>query len=241
LDTFGAVSGLDINYAKSRFIPIAIHPDLIPTIQNIIQCHPLTLSTEYLSLPLSINRPNKEAFLPLISSVQKCTDNWSNRHLSYPGTTILANEVLNVMPTYYMQAFILPTWVVQSLQKITCRFLWRGSSANYSGDHCLVQWAKVTLHKSHGGGGLGVTDLKLQNITLTLKWLWIRLTNQTSLWSSTLNTLSTNLAQTITQPQTLNLSFYIQDILKLLPIFTSVTSSPPLVQSTGIWQLHPHS
>jgi zinc-binding in reverse transcriptase len=143
------------------------------------------------------------------------------------------------MPTYYMQAFILPTWVVQNLQKITRRFLWRGSSANYSGDHCLVQWAKVTLPKSRGG--LGVTDLKLHNIALALKWLWIGLTDPTSLWSCTLYTINANLAQAINEPQARNLSFYIQDILKLLPIFNSIMASPS--PGTLNWNLTatPHS
>jgi hypothetical protein len=87
----------------------------------------------------------------------------------------------NAMPLHYMQAFMLPRWVFQPLNKINRRFLWRGKAEKYSGGHCLVPWERVTLPKRFEG--LRITDLQLQNKALLLKWLWSANNNETSLWS----------------------------------------------------------
>jgi hypothetical protein len=68
---------------------------------------------------------------------------------------ILTNSVLNVVPLHYMQAFILPKWVIKQITKTTRRFLWREQrnilgwplSSCLAEDHSKVQ------------GGLGIIDL----------------------------------------------------------------------------------
>jgi hypothetical protein len=95
------------------------------------------------------------------------------------------NAVLNAMPLHYMQAFMLSKWVLNTIIKITHRFLWRDTTDTFSRGHCLVPWNRVTLPKQFR---LGLIDLKLQNQALLMKWLWLANQNNqySSLWNSTL-------------------------------------------------------
>jgi hypothetical protein len=71
LDAFAEVSGLQVNLRKNGFLSIAIPPDLIPTVTSLINCESLMLPIQYLGLPLTINKPPKSAYLPLITNVQR--------------------------------------------------------------------------------------------------------------------------------------------------------------------------
>jgi hypothetical protein len=161
LQIFTDVSGLQVNLDKSRFLPISIPLEHIQTLTSLLKCNLLTTPIQYLGLPLTIKKPPKSAYLPLITSIQRRYEGWKGKNLSMVGQTVLTNSVLNDIPLHYMQAFHLPKWVIQMRTKITRRFLWRGTKDTYSGGHCLIAWPKVTLPKPNGG--LGTTDIELQN------------------------------------------------------------------------------
>jgi Reverse transcriptase (RNA-dependent DNA polymerase) len=70
-DTFARASGLQINLNKSGFLPIAIPQNLIPTLASLIKCGQLSTPIQYLGLPLTVKKPPKSTYLPLINNVQK--------------------------------------------------------------------------------------------------------------------------------------------------------------------------
>jgi hypothetical protein len=137
-----------------------------------------------------------------------------------PGRATLTNSVLNVAPLHYMQAFILPRWIILTIVKITRRFLWRGNNETYSGEDCLVAWPQVTLPKKCGG--LAIINLELHNKSLIIKWLWLAHTDTQCLWTCTLTSLAISIPKS---PQTIQTqhSFFIKDLAKLQPIFTAST------------------
>jgi Reverse transcriptase (RNA-dependent DNA polymerase) len=109
LQQFGEVSGLKMNLNKSGYLPIAIPGDITPIIETIMHCPKLTLPTTYLGLPLTIHRPSREAYTPLITAVQRRQQGWAGKHLSPAGRVVLTNTVLNVRPyttckPFYSQA-----------------------------------------------------------------------------------------------------------------------------------------
>jgi hypothetical protein len=182
LNTFGEIFGMQTNISKSGHIPIAIPQDIYAILEPIIQCPRLNLPTTYLGLSLSINKPPKEEYLPLVSNVQHRYDGRAGKQLSPAGRLILSKSVLNAMTLHYMQAFLMPAWIIRTIEQITRRFLWKGHTDHFSGGNCLVPWGKITLPKIFGG--LGVTDLRLQNWALLTKWLWLASSNELSLWAA---------------------------------------------------------
>jgi zinc-binding in reverse transcriptase len=139
---------------------------------------------KYFGLPLTILKPPKSAFIPLITSVQKRCKGWPNGRLLVSGGHVLSDSVLNALPLHYMQVFILPSRVIAKIQKITRRYLWRGTQQSFSEGHCLVAWE--TIISPHVNGGLSITDLRLQNKSLIIKWLWVVINEKDSLWAQTL-------------------------------------------------------
>jgi hypothetical protein len=49
LVNFGKTSGLEINFEKYGFLPIAIPADLTPTLASIVHCNPLSTPIHYLA------------------------------------------------------------------------------------------------------------------------------------------------------------------------------------------------
>jgi Reverse transcriptase (RNA-dependent DNA polymerase) len=71
LETFAQVSGLKINLSKSDFLPIKIPLDLVPTVASLLKFNPLTFPIQYLGFPLTIKKPPKSAYLPLLANIQR--------------------------------------------------------------------------------------------------------------------------------------------------------------------------
>jgi hypothetical protein len=74
-----------------------------------------------------------------------------------------------------------PPWADKAINKIRQSYMWRGQK-EASGGHCLIAWPKVTHPKEMAG--LGISDLKILNWALRLKWLWLRKTELSKPWAS---------------------------------------------------------
>ena len=93
-------------------------------------------------------------------------------------TLILINSVLDSLPTYVMSLFPIPTKVVKKLNKMRRKFLWQGNEEGKG--YCLVKWGRLLLSKKDGG--LGIRNLRLQNESLQMKWLWRYINEDKALW-----------------------------------------------------------
>jgi zinc-binding in reverse transcriptase len=169
-----------------------------------------------LGLPLTLKKPPKSAYLPLINNVQNRFEGFEGKYLTRAGRTVLFNSVLNAIPLHYMQAFLLPKWVINRINRITRRFIWKGNENTYSRGDCLVAWPKLTLPKIHGG--LGIMDLSLQNKTLLVKWIWLAETDEACLWTLTLRSLHLSIGET-NEGNDDHLSYFLKDLTTLLPYY----------------------
>lgn len=93
--------------------------------------------------------------------------------LSKGGLLTLIQAVLSSIPIYKM-----PTWVVQTVEKLMRDFLWEGMDDGKI--RHLVNWEVVGSSKTNGG--LGVTPLKARNAALCAKWVWCFPNEPNSLW-----------------------------------------------------------
>lgn len=73
LRLFSMISGLGINYSKSSFIPFNMNPHETETTHRILGCAATSLPITYLGLPLTIKKPGKSLFMPLIEKLEKKT------------------------------------------------------------------------------------------------------------------------------------------------------------------------
>lgn len=149
---FSSISGLLHNFKKSSFIPINVAPLDLPWVKSVMGCPQTNFPIVYLGMPISIKRPNKEHFIPLIEKIERRMQGWQSRLLSRGGRLVLVQTVLSSIPTYHMICFIIPKWVLSRIDKARRAFLWGNSEGG--GQHIsLCNWNLVCIPKEWGGIG----------------------------------------------------------------------------------------
>lgn len=118
---------------------------------------------------LTIKRPTRNLFMPLIERFEKRLGGCQSKLISRGGRLQLLNSVLSTIPIYYMACFKLPMWVIKCMDQIRRRFLW-GRSDRVTKGISLINWKTVSIPRKCGG--LGVVDLQIRNTSLLLRWWW---------------------------------------------------------------------
>lgn len=168
LRLFSAVSGLLINYDKSTWVPINVRPQRVPIVSAVMGYTISDFPITYLGLPLTIKKPHRALYLPLIHKIETQLEGWKSKLLSRGGRFELMNSVLSFIPIYFMASFLIPQWVISRLDQIRRGFLW-GKTDSHRGIS-LINWETVCFPKqNHGMGGV---DLKLRNHSLLIRWWW---------------------------------------------------------------------
>lgn len=89
--------------------------------------------------------------------------------MSYPGRLVHLKVVISALPIFAMCCIRVPFPILDHFEKSGRGFLWYGKDINKHGKF-LVKWDVVCLPKK--AGGLGVLDLRVQNRTLLIKFLY---------------------------------------------------------------------
>ncbi|GKV27047.1 hypothetical protein SLEP1_g36255 [Rubroshorea leprosula] len=178
--TFELVSGLKINYGKSKLRGVGIEDSWKRKMAYRLCCKEGELLFKYLGILIGGNHRKLAMRQPLVDTFKKKLASWRGRHLSFRGRITLINSVLSSLPVFMMSAYQIPKGILYSLNKIRRGFLWGGGEelkkANW------VKWERVCNQKKYGG--LGVRDLRKFNLALMGKW-WGRLANiDKALWKS---------------------------------------------------------
>ncbi|MDV3188705.1 MAG: hypothetical protein Q8834_02660, partial [Candidatus Phytoplasma australasiaticum] len=82
------------------------------------------------------------------------------------------------IPTYMMSVFPVPENVIQRIDALRRNFLWQGLEDKKK--FHLIKWEEVLISRKEGG--MGVRNMRKQNRSLMLKWLWKFMTGDNMLW-----------------------------------------------------------
>jgi hypothetical protein len=165
LHTFGAATGLKVNYEKSNLIPINIPDDRVGAFTSALNCQLGNLSFISMGLPLSTTKPRKEYFMPLIMCIQRRLPSCA-MYLNYGSKLWLVNLVLSSLPILCMSTLKIYQWVLDECDKYMRHCLWRNKDLD-SKTPPLASWDMVCRPKDQGG--LGVLKLSVQNDFLLMK------------------------------------------------------------------------
>ncbi|WMV24199.1 hypothetical protein MTR67_017584 [Solanum verrucosum] len=166
--------------SRSRGGYLAIKNE-VPQIQqlaNILGCKVEHLPIIHLGMPLGSKHKTMEIWNGILVKTEKKLARWKAQCLSLGGRLILINSVLDSLPTYVMSLFPIPVKVVKKLDKLRRNFLWKSNKEGKG--YNLVNWKNVLLSKERGG--LGIRNLRLQNESLLMKWLWRYTEEDAALW-----------------------------------------------------------
>lgn len=90
---------------------------------------------------------------------------WKEKALSHAGKEVLIKAVIQAIPSYSMNCFLLPVTTCQEIEKITTRFFW-GSTIEDTKCH-WTSWEILTTLKA--GGGIGFRELHFFNLAMLEK------------------------------------------------------------------------
>ncbi|KAL9690014.1 hypothetical protein QQ045_010407 [Rhodiola kirilowii] len=169
LSKYESISGQVINYNKSELV---LSPNSSEELRNhfgsqlsvsIVSHH-----AKYLGLPLSLQRKLSLNFSSLIDKFWNKSEGWVSKKLSAGGKEILIKTVLQALPQYAMNCFLLPVQVINKMHSSIKKLWWSSSYAKKP-----IYWVNSqTLCKEKNQGGLGFKDLQCINMAFLAKQAW---------------------------------------------------------------------
>jgi hypothetical protein len=178
LKTYELASGQEINLSKSevffsRNLSRAAQEDL----SNIMGVKHVMGTGTYLGLPSMVGRSKKETFAYIKDRIWKRINRWRSRPMSRAGKEVMIKSVLQAIPAYIMNIYLLPDTLINDIERMINAFWWGGGSDN-KGIRWLA-WDKIACPKDEGG--LGFRDFHNFNMAMVAKQGWNFMHNPTSL------------------------------------------------------------
>ncbi|CAJ2647435.1 unnamed protein product [Trifolium pratense] len=123
-------------------------------------------------------KSKKSTFKFIKDRIWRKINSWSSRHLSQAGREIMIKSILQSIPTYVMSIFLLPSTLIDEIEKMLNSFWWGHSGNNGRGLHWL-SWERLSVSKDYGG--MGFKNLQAFNIAMLGKQAWNLVTKPSSL------------------------------------------------------------
>ncbi|GJU11276.1 ribonuclease H [Tanacetum coccineum] len=152
INRYCVASGQRINFSKSEMM---FSPNTPPVMQKEL-CDRLGVKvmgrhSRYLGLP-SIHGRKGELFSFILEKVLQKMQGWKQKLLSQVGHEILIKAVIQAIPLYAMQCYMLPKgWFLQKMLVYIKRFFWNGDA--YEQHIHWLNWDHISRSKDCGGLG----------------------------------------------------------------------------------------
>ncbi|CAJ2644735.1 unnamed protein product [Trifolium pratense] len=183
LRSFELVSGLKVNFFKSKLYGINLDDSFLRASSSFLHCGVDSIPFRFLGIPVGANPRRKATWLPIIDSMKKRLGVWNSRLLSIGGRVTLINSVLSSLPLYFFSFFKAPVCVLKEMVSIQRNFLWGGGMDRSK--ICWVSWDNIFQPKDKGG--LGIKNLESFNDSLLCKWKWRCLNDLSASWFNLLH------------------------------------------------------
>ena len=166
LDTFCELSGQKVSLNKSKvYFSPNTSPEMREELSEVLGIHSTPNLSKYLGFSIKHPGSSSQDFNFVVERVQNTLQGWNASLLSMAGRVVIAQSVLSAIPAYVMQGCILPTQILNNLDKVNRNFVW-GSMEEKKKMH-MVCWEKITKPKRRGG--LGIQEARGRNLSLAAK------------------------------------------------------------------------
>jgi hypothetical protein len=151
---FELVSGLKINFVKSKLIGLNVETRFLEASSSFLSCLSKVVPFKFLGIPVGANPIRQATWKLVVDAMTKRLNLWSSSHLSYGGRLTLINSVLASLPLYFFSFFKALSCVIKQLVAIQRNFLWGGGLGDMR--LCWVKWDQICLPKEQGGLGVKI-------------------------------------------------------------------------------------
>jgi hypothetical protein len=138
-----------------------------------------SLPSKYLGTPLITSAIKHSTWKDLIEKLTQNISSCTFRTLNLVGHLVLIKVILQTMSLYLFSVLAATKWVLNSIYKIQCTFLW-------SGDNNIHKWALVkwdTIYLPKHMGGLSIRDQIKRNEALSAKMRWNWISKRSTPWA----------------------------------------------------------
>ncbi|CAH9083997.1 unnamed protein product [Cuscuta epithymum] len=179
LHAYETASGQTINYNKSKFFFSANVPAHIQEgLMEVMRVEYAGNEEKYLGLPAFFGKRKKEILSYIRNRVVSRIQNWNSKFLSRAGREIMLKTVIQAMPTYTMNVFLLPLDLCRELEVMMNGYWWKGKSEKG------IRWRNWdSLCKPKKYGGMGFRKIRDFNLAMLAKQAWKLQTEPESLVS----------------------------------------------------------
>ena len=158
--TFGKYTGLELNYGKTKILPLNIDINQTRCIDNLEWTYePIT----YLGVVLCMKESdfNRLKWSVKIDKIKRIVDLWKMRNLTYYGKVTIVNSLLISQLIYLATCYNIPETHIKELNKIIFSFLWNSKREKVK---------RVVIFNPISQGGLGMIDLdsRIKSLKLSL-------------------------------------------------------------------------
>ncbi|CAH9115614.1 unnamed protein product [Cuscuta epithymum] len=164
LQSYEEVSGQKVNHQKSSvlFSP-NLGGDSRTRVSSFLGVSSEETNPRYLGLQALVGRKKMDILGYLLERILKRIQSWNNRFLSKAGREIMLKTIIQAMPTYAMNVFLLPKELCSEIEGIMNGYWWRGSDLSRRGLR-WKSWQSLCYPKQKGG--LGFQSLREFNIAM---------------------------------------------------------------------------
>ncbi|XP_056695311.1 uncharacterized protein [Spinacia oleracea] len=121
---FSDTSGLKANIQKSAFYCASMQQEVIKQVVDLSGFTIGTFPFRYFGVPIYFKRITNADCESLVDKMLARIKIWSSRNLSFASRITLINAVLMSIHSYWAQVFVLPKYVLNTVETICRAFLW---------------------------------------------------------------------------------------------------------------------
>ncbi|XP_058766728.1 uncharacterized protein LOC131640337 [Vicia villosa] len=137
LRAFEKVSGLGVNYHKSKLVCYNINLNFMKAAANFLASKIENGGFSFLGIPIGSNPRRIMFWKPLIGRLKKRLDSWEGRFLSLGCRITLLKSVMRSLHIFSMSFYMAPVQICKEITSIQIQFLWGGSSLKKK-----IHWAR---------------------------------------------------------------------------------------------------
>lgn len=164
LEVYEKASGQQVNKSKySIFFSSNVIEYNRKMIRQLLQMKEADVHSTYLGFPNLIGR-NKTTILGFLKDkVHKKIKSWDDEFISRACKETLVKSVVQSLPAYAMNVFLLPLEITREIERSLTKFWW-DSSQSHSAKINWMSWNRMAKHKNVGG--LGFQNFRDFNISM---------------------------------------------------------------------------
>ncbi|KAA3453378.1 reverse transcriptase [Gossypium australe] len=141
---YESISGQRVNFEKSLiYFGANVNNEVKENIINMLGVRMAHNPEKYLGLPMMVGRKKSWAFANFADRFRKRIEGWSLRYLSIGGKEVFIKSVLQAIPLYAMQCFLMPKTFCRKLEGIMNKFWWTNNKSfrgiHWSGARELIE------------------------------------------------------------------------------------------------------